>query len=77
MISFDEALKIAKERKPNIDGYDEWDRGWVFSFSGDAGFEGGYGHAPVVITREGIITDMPQFVYSGKAGELRKSANID
>ena len=48
MITFEEALTKAKERKPDIDGYDEWENGWVFGFSGDADFMGG-GHCSVVV----------------------------
>lgn len=77
-MTFEQALEIAKKRKPDIDGYDEWDGGWVFSAAKkDAGYKGGYGHTPVVITKDGHVTSMPEFMFSGKAGELRRSVDFD
>ena len=76
-MKYEEALKIARERKPNIDVCDEWEGGWVCGFSGDAKFDGGYGHAPVVITKkDGEIVAMPQFTLSGTAGEFLRSFDI-
>lgn len=72
MVTFEEAFAKAKERKANIDGYDEWENGWVFSFSGDAGYEGGCGHTPVVVRKsDGRIMDMPLFVYEGAGAFIR------
>ena len=77
MITYEEALAIAKERKPNIDGCDEWDGGWVFGYSGDVDYQGGYGHTPVIIIKEtGEIVNMMQFIMSGEAGDLRNSFKI-
>lgn len=77
MITYEEALKIAKERKPNINVCDEWQGGWVFGYTGDANFKGGYGHSPVVIEKEGgQLMSMMQFVTSGTAGELVRSFDL-
>lgn len=40
MISYDEALKIAKDNKSEIDNFEEYENVFVFGFSGDAGFGG-------------------------------------
>lgn len=74
--TFEKALELAKKRKPDIDGYDEWDGGWVFSSTNDAGCQGGYGRTPVVVTRDGYVMTMQEFVFSGKAGELRRSVDF-
>lgn len=76
MISFENALAIAKEHKPNFDSCAEYDGGWVFSYSGDAEYDGGYGHSPVVVTKSGKVLSMPQFILSGKAGKLIRQ-NVD
>ena len=75
MITFEEALTKAKERKPDIDGYDEWENGWVFGFSGDADFMGG-GHCSVAVRKsDGRLMYMPGFIYQG-AGEFLKSYEL-
>lgn len=72
MISFEEALEIAKQRKANIDGCTEYENGFVFGFSGDDGYIGGYGHTPVVIMKEdGRLSTMPEFVIEGTGKEIR------
>ncbi len=76
MITFEEALAKAKQRKPNIDGYSEWDNGWVFTSNADAGYVGGYGHTSIVVRKsDGKILDMPSFVYEG-AGEYIHSFTL-
>ncbi len=52
MIGYDEALRIAKGRKKEIDECTEYENAFVFSFTGDAGYIGGYGHTPVVVMKE-------------------------
>lgn len=72
MITFDEAFKKAKEIKPNIDGCTEYENGYVFGYSGDEGFVGGYGHTPVVILKEnGNQVLMNVFVIQGTGREIR------
>ena len=76
-ITFDEAFKIASERKAKIDNYTEYDNAYVFSFTGDDGYIGGLGHTPVVVMKEdGRITTMPEFVYSGAGKLIRESVRI-
>ena len=48
MLSYDEALKVAKDNKSEIDNFEEYENPFVFGFSGDAGFGGA---SPVVIDR--------------------------
>ncbi len=70
-MTLEEAIKTAKEKRPGIDGYDEWEGGWVFGNREDSKFDGGYNHAPVIITKDGeIMSNMPSFVFSGKSGEF-------
>ncbi len=52
MIGYNEALQIAKDRKEHIDGCTECENAYIFSFSGDAGYIGGYDHTPVVVMKE-------------------------
>lgn len=76
-ITFDEALKIAFERKALIDTYTEYDNAYVFGFSGDEGYIGGVGHTPVVVMKEdGRITTMPEFVYSGAGNVIKELVRI-
>lgn len=78
MITFDEALEIAFGRKEQIDSYMEYDKAYVFSFSGDSDYIGGYGHTPVVVMKEdGRITTMPEFVYSGTGKVVRDLTTIE
>ena len=49
MVNYDEAYKIAKELKSPIDICTEYEKGFVFGYTGDDGCFGGAGHTPVVI----------------------------
>lgn len=50
MITFEEALKTAKELKPNIDACDEYDKGYLFKCEAERYMIGGDG--PCVILKE-------------------------
>lgn len=50
MINYEEALKKAKELKPNIDACDEYDKGYVFKAKADEFTIGGDG--PCCILKE-------------------------
>ena len=72
MISFEEALEIARQRKDKIDNCTEYENAFVFGFSGDEGYVGGYGHTPVVIRKEdGRVLTMPEFICDGIGKEIR------
>lgn len=78
MITFDEAYAKAKELKDNIDGYFEYENGYVFSGSEDEGYTGGAGHTPVVIEKEtGKAISMPRFVANGTGKEIAGYELID
>lgn len=70
MITFEEAYKIAKNFKSNIDNCTEYENGWVFSCYDDDNYIGGWGHTPVVILRNGQKTILPEFVCNGTGKEL-------
>ena len=72
MITYEEALKMAKEFKPNIDNCTEYENGYVFGCSDDDNYVGGYGHTPCVILKtNGIITSMPEFIIKGTGEEIK------
>ena len=72
MITYEEALTIAKHNKDEIDNCTEYDNAYVFSFSGDSNYIGGYGHTPIVIMKEdGRLSSMPELVVSGTGDEIR------
>ncbi len=70
MITYEEALKKAKELKPSIDGCTEYENGYVFGSSQDEGVGGN--NSPCVILKEnGKAVAMPYFVMHGTGKELR------
>ena len=72
MITYEEALKIARERKDQIDNCIEYENAYVFGFTGDNNYIGGYGQTPVVIMKEdGRIASMPELIVSGTGEEIR------
>ncbi len=71
MITYDEALKKAKELKPTIDNCTEYENGYVFGCKYDDNYEGG-NHTPCVILKEnGKAVAMPYFVIQGAGKEIR------
>lgn len=72
MIGYDEAYKIAKELKNPIDTCTEYEKGFMFGYTGDDGYEGGAGHTPVIILkRNGRAVNMPYFIMHGTGEEIR------
>ncbi len=70
-VSFDDALKIARKLKKNIDGCDEYDKGYMFKSSADELTIGGEGACCVlkdtgkaVNQTEFYDTYKPQFIKS-------------
>ncbi len=75
MITVMEALAIAKEKRSGIDFVTEYENGFVFSGSSDAGYIGGLNHSPVVVLKEnGAVTDMISFVNAGMGEEISKQS---
>lgn len=73
MISYEEALKIAKQLKPNLDGCTEYENGYAFSSSKDEGYEGGAGHSICVIEKSsGKAIPMNLFVINGTGKYIKE-----
>lgn len=71
MISYEDALKKAKERRPDLNLVVEYENGYVFSSSEDAGYIGGMDHSPVVILKKnGDYSTMIDFINSGTGKEI-------
>lgn len=71
MIGYDEALKIARKAKKNIDQCIEHENAYVFGFSGDDEMIGG-GASPVVIMKDdGRAVTMPYYVMFHATKEIR------
>ena len=75
MITYEQALEIARDRKDEIDNCIEFENAYVFGFSGDDNYIGGYGHTPVVVMKEdGRLASMPELIVSGSGEEIRSFA---
>ncbi len=73
MITYDEALIIAKREKPNTDNCTEYSDAYVFSAHEDSMYIGGYGHAPIVIMKEdGKLMSFPEYIAKGSGEEERR-----
>ena len=71
MIGFEDALQLARERKPNIDYCIEYKKGYRFGFTGDQG-DGGPGPV-VILKKDGRAVSMPYFVgVVGTGGMIRE-----
>ena len=71
MITYEEALEIARTRRTNLNQVFEYEKAYVFSNTDDSNYIGGFGHTPVVVLKEdGIITNMIEFVNSGTGKEI-------
>lgn len=76
MITYEEALAIAKEKKPNIDSCMEYENGYVFCSEQDAGWVGGAGHTRCVVRKkDGVAIPFNLFVVEG-TGELMRDFYI-
>ena len=70
MITYEDAVKTAKEIRADINRCFEYEKGYVFSNVEDENYIGG-SHAPVVIVKEtGKAISMPQFVIDGTGEEI-------
>ncbi len=76
MITYEEALKKAKEKKPDIDNCVEYENGYVFGCHDDDNYTGG-GHVPCVIVKEtGDAVSMPVFITTVGSGEQVRSFDL-
>lgn len=65
MITYEEAVKIAKEYRPEIDNGMEDNNAYIFGCRSD---EGKVGPQPVVVMKDtGEVMLMPEYVASGKS----------
>ena len=72
MITYEDALNIAKDRKEHIDNGTEYEKYYVFRSSKDDNYIGGYGHTPVVIAKEdGRILSVPEMIVEGCGDEIK------
>ena len=72
MITFEEACKIARELKPNMDKCTEYENAYVFGCHDDDHYVGGYGHTPCVILKaDGKTIPMPEFVIQESGKEIK------
>ena len=77
MITYEEALKKARERKPNLNCCTEYKNGYMFSSTEDKGYKGGYGHTPVIVLKEnGNFCDVAIFLCTGMSGKEIKSFKV-
>lgn len=77
MISYEEALEIAKEREPNIDECMEYETAYVFGTHEDDEYIGGYDHAIIAIMKEdGRLSTMPELVVN-RCGDMLRIFDID
>lgn len=72
MITYEDALHIAKDRKEHIDNGTEYEKYYVFRFSKDDNYIGGYVHTPVVIAKEdGRILSVPEMIVEGCGDDIK------
>ena len=77
MVDFEKALKIIRERRPDVDQGVEYENGFMFSSKADEEYEGGYGHTALVVLKDsGKIIPMYEFSTNG-AGELIREFDIN
>lgn len=73
MVTFEEAVNIAKSVRDNLDLCVEYENGYVFSSKDDDGYIGGLNHVPVVVLKKnGRLADMNTFMFSNPGDEIRR-----
>ena len=71
MITYEEALNIAKYYRNDLTQVFEYEKAYVFSNPKDSAYVGGRGHEVVVILKgDGTVTNMPALVYYGTGKEI-------
>ena len=72
MITYEAALKKAKQIKPNIDNCTEYENGFIFGSTEDEGYDGGAGRVPIVIKKsDGKVTMMGSFISAGTGKKIK------
>lgn len=75
MVTYEEALKMAKEKRNDVNVVVEYENGYVFSNTDDAGYIGGLDHAPVIILKkDGKQVNMITFVNAGTGKEIARKS---
>ncbi len=73
MLTLEEAIKKVKEIRQNVDMCVEYENGYMFIAKEDSDYDGGYGHAPIVILKDtGKVVSMPQFILAGAGEEISR-----
>lgn len=77
MITYEEALEIARKRKENADTCVEYGSAYMFMAEEDANYIGGYGHSAIVISKQnGAFLRLPEFLMKGEK-EIRETCLMD
>lgn len=78
MITYEDAFRIAKSRRMDIDRCFEYEKGWSFGSKEDENYVGGYDHAPVNIAKEnGKTYQTTYFLMIFNAGEILRGFDVD
>ncbi len=70
MITYEEALNIAKYYRNDLTQVLEYEKAYVFSNPKDSGYIGGKHSAVVIMKEDGTVSNMPALVYSGPGKEI-------
>ena len=70
MITYEEALELARTRRDDLTQVFEYEKAYIFSNPEDSNYIGGYDHSPVVILKEtGNFSNMVELVNSDPGKE--------
>ena len=76
MVTYEEALEIARQTRDDIDYCDEYEEGYVFGAEADADYVGGLGHSPlVVMKKDGKVVDMAFFMFNNPGDVIKEYEN--
>ena len=71
MITYEEALELARTRRDDLTQVFEYEKAYIFSHTEDANYIGGFNHSPVVVLKDdGKIKNMVELVNSGTGKEM-------
>ena len=70
MITYEEALELARTRRDDLTQVFEYENAYVFSNPEDSDYIGGYNHSPVVVMKkDGKLSNMVELVVAGTGKE--------
>ena len=70
MITYEEALELARTRRDDLTQVFEYEKAYVFSNPEDSNYIGGYDHSPVVVMKEdGRFIPMIELINTGPGKE--------